>query len=53
MRDVEAARNILQGYTTLSARDAIHIAIMERYGIFEILTFDKNFEHYPGITVLD
>ena len=53
MKDVEAARNILQGYTTLSARDAIHIAVMERYGISEILTFDQSFEHYPGITIID
>jgi len=53
MRDVETAKNILQGYTTLSARDAIHIAIMERYGVSEIVSFDQNFKNYPGITILD
>ena len=52
MRDVEAAKNILRGYTTLSARDAIHIAIMERYGISAILTFDRGYRGYPGITIL-
>lgn len=49
--DVETAKNILQGYTSLSARDAIHIAVMERYGIPAILTFDHGFENYPGITI--
>ena len=51
--DVEAAKNILQGYTTLSARDAIHIAVMERYGVSTVLTFDQSYEHYPGITILN
>ena len=50
--DVERAKNILQGYTTLSARDAVHLAVMERYGVSAILTFDHGFAHYPGITIL-
>ena len=51
-QDVERAKDILLGYTSLSARDAIHLAVMERYDIATIFTFDSGFLLYPGITVL-
>jgi len=51
--DAKRAKDIVLGYTGLSARDALHIAIMERYSISTILTFDKGYSTYPGITVLD
>jgi predicted nucleic acid-binding protein len=51
--DTERAKNIVLGYTSLSARDALHIAVMERYGISTILTFDRAYSLYPGIAVLD
>jgi predicted nucleic acid-binding protein len=51
--DNERAKNIVLGYTSLSARDALHIAVMERYGISTILTFDRAYSLYPGIAVLD
>ena len=50
--DVEKAKNITLGYTSLSSRDAIHIAVMERYGIPTILTFDRGFSQYPGLSIL-
>ena len=50
--DVDRAKDIVLGYTSLSARDALHIAIMARYGISKILTFDKGFLSYPGIEIL-
>lgn len=50
--DVERAKDILQGYTALSARGAVHLAVMERYGVSTIITFDHVFAHYPGITIL-
>jgi predicted nucleic acid-binding protein len=43
------AREIVLGYSTLSARDAIHLAVMEREGITRILTFDAGFDGFPGI----
>ncbi len=49
-RDVERARDILLGTPRLSSRDALHIAIMERYGIPTILSFDAGFDGYPGLT---
>jgi uncharacterized protein len=48
-QDAEGARDILLRYTSLSARDAIHAAIMRRYGIERIMTFDRGFDAYPGI----
>ena len=49
---VERAKEIVFGNRRLSARDAIHIAVMERNGISRILTFDFGFDGFPGITRL-
>ena len=51
--DAERAKDIVLGYPSLSARDALHIAVMERHGISTILTFDRGYAQYPSITVLD
>lgn len=45
----EAAKDIVLRYTTLSARDAIHAAAMAEHGIERILTFDRDFDAYPGV----
>lgn len=47
--DAEAAKDILQGTYKLSARDALHVAIMRRYDIRTILSFDSGFDGYPGL----
>ena len=47
--DVERAKSILLERTQLSARDSIHIAIIERHRVEQILTFDRGFEAYPGL----
>ena len=52
LRDVERAKDILLGTQRLSARDALHLAIMERNRIETILSFDSGFDDYPGITRL-
>lgn len=44
------AKQIVQGYPKLSARDALHLAIMRRHGIDRILSFDTGFDGFPGIT---
>jgi predicted nucleic acid-binding protein len=50
LADVAKARDIvLEG--RLSARDAIHLAIMQRHGISRIMTFDTDFAAVPGIGV--
>jgi predicted nucleic acid-binding protein len=47
--DVQMAKTVLAGSRRLSARDALHIAIMERHGIDRILSFDAGFDTRPGI----
>jgi len=47
--DVERAKTVLAGSRTLSARDALHVAIMERHGVDRILSFDGGFDERPGI----
>jgi uncharacterized protein len=46
--DVERARRVVQT-TSLSARDAIHVAIMRRRGVASILSFDRGFDGVEGI----
>jgi predicted nucleic acid-binding protein len=48
--DVERAKTIVLGSVRLSARDAIHLAIMERRGIDRIMSFDTGFDGFPGVT---
>jgi uncharacterized protein len=52
LRALERAKQIVLAYTGLSARDAIHLAIMEQQGIDRILSFDKGFDQFPGISRL-
>jgi predicted nucleic acid-binding protein len=47
--DADRAREILLGSSHLSARDAIHLAIMQRHGIRTIMSFDAGFDGFPGI----
>jgi predicted nucleic acid-binding protein len=49
---VERAKQIVLGYQRLSARDAVHLAVMEKHGIERILTFDAGFDGFPGVTRL-
>ena len=48
----ERAKEIVFAHERLSARDAVHVAIMERHGIEQILSFDSGFDGVPGITRL-
>lgn len=49
---VERAKEIVLGHPRLSARDALHLAVMEQHEIERILSFDSGFDGYPGITRL-
>jgi predicted nucleic acid-binding protein len=49
---VERAKEIVLGHRHLSARDAVHLAVMENHGIEQILTFDSRFDGFPGISRL-
>ena len=43
------AREFLNTVTTISARDALHLAVMEDTGITRILSYDRGFAGIPGI----
>jgi predicted nucleic acid-binding protein len=47
--DVLRAGEIVQNRARMSARDAVHIAVMERHGIRSILSFDGDFDRWPGL----
>jgi hypothetical protein len=48
----ERAKEIVLGHRRLSARDAVHLAVMEKHGIEEILSFDHGFDDFPGVVRL-
>jgi predicted nucleic acid-binding protein len=45
----ERAKEIVLGHKKMSARDAVHLAVMEQHNIEQILTFDAAFDGFPGI----
>lgn len=47
--DVISAKDVLHGAYGLSARDSLHIAIMNRHRVTRIMSFDVDFDRYPGI----
>ncbi|MCC6392108.1 MAG: type II toxin-antitoxin system VapC family toxin [Bryobacterales bacterium] len=47
--DAVRAAAILSGNGRQSARDALHIAVMERYSIKTIFSFDRDFDRWPGL----
>lgn len=50
--DVFAAKNLLHAHPALSARDALHVAVMRRHEIPEIASFDRDFDSVGGIARL-
>ncbi len=49
MADIYAARDLIANVQTLSARDALHAAVMRRAGVNRILSYDRGFDACPGI----
>jgi predicted nucleic acid-binding protein len=50
--DVFAAKDLAHTHPKLSARDVIHVAMMRRRQIKEILSFDRGLDAVTGITRL-
>lgn len=46
---VERAKRVVLGMPRLSARDAVHVAVMELRQIATIMSFDAGFDECPGI----
>jgi predicted nucleic acid-binding protein len=47
--DTDGARALLASVSALSSRDALHLAVMRRAGIRQIVSFDKGFDHVRGV----
>jgi len=45
----ERAKEIVLGHRQMSAREAVHLAVMEQHDMEQILTFDSGFDGFPGI----
>jgi hypothetical protein len=48
--DVTVARDLVLSGVAVSARDAIHVAVMRRLGCSHIMTFDRGLDVVPGVT---
>jgi uncharacterized protein len=49
--DVESAADVLLGHRgDISARDALHVAVMERHGVSSVMSFDRGFDRFSWIT---
>ncbi|MFH1572336.1 MAG: type II toxin-antitoxin system VapC family toxin [Acidobacteriota bacterium] len=46
---VRRAKSIVMGNPRLSARNAIHISVMELQNVQRIMSFDAGFDGWPGI----
>lgn len=49
LEEVEEAKRVVLGGYGLSARDAIHVAVMRAHEISRILSFDSKFDRFPGM----
>ena len=49
LEDVTRAQQIVLAYP-LTARDALHVAVMEAHGVEQILSFEAGFDEFPGVT---
>jgi hypothetical protein len=47
--DVIRAAEIVEKRALFSARNGVHIAVMERHGIHEIMSYDADFDRWPGL----
>ena len=50
MPEIHVAKSIIASVDGLSARDALHVAVMRKVDINRILSFDSGFDICPGIT---
>jgi predicted nucleic acid-binding protein len=51
--DVEVAASLVDRHAGLSGRDLLHLAVMNRLGVTQIVTADAGFDLIPGIERLD
>ena len=51
--EVHTARSLVAEVPNLSARDAVHVAVMRTAGLTRILSFDRTFDACDGIERVD
>lgn len=51
--DVLSAASLMLSYPQLQARDLVHIAVMRRLGVTQVISTDRGFDAVPGIERLD
>ncbi len=49
LADVQQAQRLLATSARISARDAIHVAVIERRGVERVMSFDRGLDQVPGI----
>lgn len=42
--DVRSAKDLMSGLAALSARDALHVAVMKAHGVDRVMSFDRGFD---------
>ena len=50
--DVDSAGHVAEQHPDLSARDCLHLAVMEAHRVSRILSFDQGFSDFSGVTRL-
>jgi predicted nucleic acid-binding protein len=50
LADTQRAAQVLLAEPRLSARDAVHLAVKERHGVRRIMSFDEDYDAWPGVT---
>ncbi len=53
MPEIYIARDLIRSVSGLSARDALHAAVMRKAGVSRILSYDTGFDAVPGIERLE
>ena len=49
MLEIRAARSLIDFVKGISARDALHVAVMRKAGVHRVLSFDSGFDPIPEI----
>lgn len=52
-QDIRLAAEIADRHPTVSARDLVHTAVMQRLGSVRIISSDTDFDRIPGVVRLD
>lgn len=47
--DVRRAKDLLLATQSVSARDALHAAVMEHHEVHRLMSFDSGFDDLPGV----